>query len=149
MSYTIKQVSKMLNIPIDSLRYYDTLGIVSPQRAENRYRYYEEKDLQQLRYVAVMKYAHFSLVEIQAVMERFSTCDTDISEECNRIVYDIFATKLAMLESSIKNLQHVSLLLETLLPMMNSPEAYFENQKQVDTYISDIYTKITSEKEQG
>lgn len=42
LTFTIGEVSKILNIPIDTLRYYDKIGLAPPQkRGENNYRYYE------------------------------------------------------------------------------------------------------------
>lgn len=35
--YSIQEVSRLLGIPKDTLRYYDPIGIVSPSREDNRY----------------------------------------------------------------------------------------------------------------
>jgi len=48
LSFKIGEVSKILNIPIDTLRYYDEIGLVTPhKRGTNNYRYYnlEQFDL--------------------------------------------------------------------------------------------------------
>lgn len=37
--YSIQQVSELLHMPKDTLRYYDKLELVSPSRGENRYRF--------------------------------------------------------------------------------------------------------------
>lgn len=63
-NYSIKQISEILNIPKASLRYYDELGLVCPKRGENRYRYYDDKDILDLRYLEMMKFCGFSLSEI-------------------------------------------------------------------------------------
>ena len=67
--YTIKQASELLGIPKATLRYYDQLGIVSPKRAENSYRYYTKQDIHYLKNVEVMKCSNFSLMEIRKVMD--------------------------------------------------------------------------------
>lgn len=42
LSFKIGEVSKILNIPIDTLRYYDQIGLVPPhKRGLNNYRYYD------------------------------------------------------------------------------------------------------------
>lgn len=64
-TYSIQQVSELLHIPKDTLRYYDKLGLVCPKRAENRYRYYTEQDILYLQYAEVMKFSGFTLVEIR------------------------------------------------------------------------------------
>ncbi|RYM02704.1 MerR family transcriptional regulator [Sporolactobacillus sp. THM7-7] len=47
--YKIKEVSKLFNIGIDSLRYYEKVGILSPKRGNNGYRYYSLQDLQKIQ----------------------------------------------------------------------------------------------------
>ncbi|MDR1559942.1 MAG: MerR family transcriptional regulator, partial [Clostridiales bacterium] len=44
MNYKISEVSKLTNIPIDSIRYYEKAGILSPRRI-GTYRYYSEEDI--------------------------------------------------------------------------------------------------------
>lgn len=63
--YSIQQVSKLLIMPKDTLRYYDKLGLVCPTRGENRYRYYTESDIIDLQYLETLKYAQFTLAEIR------------------------------------------------------------------------------------
>lgn len=63
--YSIKEVSKILGIPKDTLRYYDRIGIVSPSRGHNSYRRYSKEDLVDLMNIQIMQYADFSLEEIK------------------------------------------------------------------------------------
>ena len=67
--YTIKQASELLGIPKATLRYYEQLGIISPKRTENSYRYYTKQDIHDLKNVEVMKCSNFSLIEIRQVMD--------------------------------------------------------------------------------
>jgi DNA-binding transcriptional MerR regulator len=67
--YTVKQASDLLEIPKATLRYYDQLGIVSPKRAENSYRYYTKQDILDLKNVEVMKCSNFSLAEIKKALD--------------------------------------------------------------------------------
>ena len=103
--YTVKQAAETLKIPPASLRYYDRLGIVSPMRAENGYRYYSEENLRALRYMSIMKYAHFSLPEIKIIMDRFQSCENESGDECNAICQRVFLARLAALRDSVANLQ--------------------------------------------
>lgn len=63
--YSIQQVSELLYMSKDTLRYYDKLKLVSPSRGENLYRYYTEQDILDLQYIETMKYADFTLAEIR------------------------------------------------------------------------------------
>lgn len=68
-TYTVKQASDLLAIPKDTLIYYDKLGIVTPKRGENGYRYYTDQDISELKYVEVLKKNHFALREIKQSLE--------------------------------------------------------------------------------
>lgn len=46
MQYRIKEVSKLIDVPIDTLRYYEKIGVISPNIDEkNHYRYYDAWDI--------------------------------------------------------------------------------------------------------
>ena len=143
MAWNIKQMAQMSGIPTDSLRYYDKLGIVSPKRAENGYRYYDEKDYIYLQYVSVMKYAHFSLAEIKTVIQGLGL---GADEECNRGNLNIFTGKRTELLEMIKNYQGIIKLLDNLLPMINGCKTYGENEEQIKEFVQDIYKQIYFER---
>lgn len=67
-SYSINAVSKMLNLSKATLRYYDQIGLVVPNRADNQYRYYSDADVLDLQYTEVMKHTGFELKEIKQVL---------------------------------------------------------------------------------
>lgn len=46
--YTISEISRLFGIGIDSLRYYERLGVVTPQRGSNGYRLYDLDDIYKL-----------------------------------------------------------------------------------------------------
>jgi len=144
MAWSIRQMARMSGIPADSLRYYDKLGIVSPKRAGNGYRYYDERDYICLQYVSVMKYAHFSLSEIKAVIQRLGL---EAGDECNRGNLDIFIGKRKELLEMIENYQGIIQLIDNLLPMMNGSKTYQENERQIAAFVKDIYGQISQSPE--
>lgn len=139
MKYTIKQVSKITGITSDSLRYYDKLGIVSPKRSENGYRYYDEDDLYRLQYTAVMKYAQFTLSEIKSIMELF---DREPTPECNAISKNILSSKVELLSHMVENYKHIIGLLKKLIPMVDDINSYIEHEGQIDIFVKQIYDDI-------
>lgn len=86
--YSIRQTSEQLGISKDTLRYYDKFGLVSPNRGENRYRYYTQKDILDLQYCEVMKYIGFSLAEIKTVFQYLKAQCTESPSELQKILYD-------------------------------------------------------------
>lgn len=139
MEWTIKQTSLKTGIPVDSLRYYDKLGIVSPKRHENGYRYYDEKDVSALQYITVMKYAKFTLSEIKTMIGLFGN---EPSAECNGITKDILDSKSNMLKQAVMNYQNIIKLLGHLLPMVESLESYYNNQSDIDSFVTQIFHDI-------
>lgn len=67
---TIGAVSKSTGISIDTLRYYDRIGLVSPaNRGANGRRYYAEDDFERLRFVRRAQASGFSLEDIAELMQ--------------------------------------------------------------------------------
>jgi len=64
----IGEVSKKYNIGIETLRYYDKIGLLSVKRKNNN-RYYTEADIKKLQYILSMKELMFTLEEIKRILE--------------------------------------------------------------------------------
>jgi DNA-binding transcriptional MerR regulator len=67
--YKIGDFSRLVQIPVKTLRYYDTIGVLRPARVEHStgYRYYAAAQVEQLNRVLVFKDLGFSLREILAL----------------------------------------------------------------------------------
>src|SRR5699024_11624504 len=63
--YSIQEASQILGLSKDTLRYYDRIGIISPFRENNQYRKYSRNDLIDVMNIQIMKYADFSLEEME------------------------------------------------------------------------------------
>jgi len=72
---SIRQVSEQLQIPKDTLRYYDKLNLVCPKRGDNNYRYYTAEDVLDLQYVQVLSFTGFTLSEINELFRYMKSCD--------------------------------------------------------------------------
>ncbi|WP_342424000.1 MerR family transcriptional regulator [Paenibacillus sp. FSL E2-0178] len=68
MNYKIGQVSKILNIPIETLRYYEQLNIVYPNKNDNKYRLYEPWDINFISECKRLRSLDYSLSEIHNIM---------------------------------------------------------------------------------
>lgn len=64
----IGEVSKKYNIGIETLRYYDKIGLLSVKRKNNN-RYYTEADIKKLQYILSVKELMFTLEEIKRILE--------------------------------------------------------------------------------
>ncbi|MGE6260699.1 MerR family transcriptional regulator [Heyndrickxia sporothermodurans] len=136
--YSIQEVSRILGMPKDTLRYYDRIGIVSPSREDNRYRRYSRDDLIDLMNVQIMQYADFSLDEMRGILglRKMENIDFAYCEEVSAFL----DAKNAETRKKINHLEKVSRLLnmaaETLKDFNN------ESDKRLAEYVREIYKDI-------
>ena len=67
--YLIKYVSEISGVSVRTLHHYDEIGLLSPQKKENGYRYYSEEDISFLQMILFYKYLGFSLKKIKELLK--------------------------------------------------------------------------------
>ncbi|WP_312092394.1 MerR family transcriptional regulator, partial [Aminipila sp.] len=69
--YSIGEVSKICNISKKALRFYDKIGIISPDKVcdDNNYRYYNRTTLLSLPVIKYYKQMGFKLEEMRELFE--------------------------------------------------------------------------------
>ena len=74
MLYKIGEFSKLANIPIKTLRYYDEINLFKPKEIDlfSGYRYYSEEQLKDLKIILSLKEVGFSLEEIKKNKNNYS-----------------------------------------------------------------------------
>lgn len=69
MGYLRGQFAKMANVNIETLRYYEELGLISPpERSESGYRLYSDEALSRLVFIQNAKSCGFTLKEIKKAL---------------------------------------------------------------------------------
>ena len=68
--YQIKKVSEISGVSVRTLHHYDEIGLLSPRRYENGYRYYSEEDMSMLQTILFYKYLGFSLRRIKDLLKQ-------------------------------------------------------------------------------
>lgn len=136
--YSIQEVSRILGMPKDTLRYYDRIGIVSPSREDNRYRMYSKDDLIDLMNIQIMQYANFSLDEIRGKFN-FRKMENIDPAYCEEVAVFLDA-KNAETRKKISHLEKVSWLLniaaETIRDFNN------ESDQRLAEIVREIYKDI-------
>ncbi|WP_028521152.1 MerR family transcriptional regulator [Ruminococcus flavefaciens] len=67
---TVKQVSELTGVSIRTLRYYDSIGLLSPSdHTEGGYRLYDDTALERLQQILLFRELGFPLKEIIGIME--------------------------------------------------------------------------------
>lgn len=65
----IGELSQRTGVPARTIRYYEDIGLLSPaSRGENRYRLYDQKDAERLRFIKSARALDFSLQEIAQIL---------------------------------------------------------------------------------
>lgn len=139
MEYTIQDIAKQLNLTKDTLRYYEKLGLVCPKRKVNGYRYYDEGDIEVLQYIGLMKYAKFTLKEMQVML---SIANSDVSDEQIQVGEHIILDKIAELEGIVKKYQSITSMLKALQPLILSRECSEETNHQIRAIIHNACSNI-------
>lgn len=101
--YTVKQVAQRVELPSRTVRYYDRIGLVSPQaRSEAGYRLYGPEDEGRLRFVCQAKAIGFSLQEIRDLVSAAERgCCGDVVPELERLLVE----KIAHVDAQIAELR--------------------------------------------
>lgn len=136
--YSIQEVSRILGISKDTLRYYDRIGIVSPSREENRYRRYSKDDLIDLMNIQIMQYADFSLDEIRGVfiIRKVDKIDPAYYKE----VAEFLDAKNAEIRRKVAHLNKASQLLDVAAETLRD----FNNERDqtLTRIVREIYKDI-------
>ena len=74
--FKIGEISRLYCIVVDSLRYYEKIGLLNPLRAESGYRYYSVREIWKLNVIRDLRELNFSLEQIGRYLQRHSIDST-------------------------------------------------------------------------
>lgn len=105
----IGNASDQTGLPAKTIRYYEEIGLVKPDRAPNGYRDYSNKDLNRLAFLQRARSLGFSIPECRLLLSLY--------EDENRASADVKALaleKIARLEEKVVELKSLQSTLQTL-----------------------------------
>jgi len=89
---TVGEVAKQANVRIETLRYYERVGLVaSPPRSESNYRLYPQETVRRVRFIKRAQELGFSLKEITELLGLQATPETSCADIRTRAVSKITA----------------------------------------------------------
>ena len=101
--YTIGDAAKAAELPVKTVRYYDEIGLISPEsRSEAGYRQYEEPEIRKLIFVRRARTYGFSVDECRELLDLF--------ENSNRESRQV----KALAQQRIRDIEHKLAELQTL-----------------------------------
>ena len=67
----IGEVSKLSKLPVKTIRYYEDVGFVCPQRSENGYRYFREGDVHTLAFLKRARSLGFTIDDCRILLHLY------------------------------------------------------------------------------
>ncbi|MFT6986354.1 MAG: MerR family copper efflux transcriptional regulator [Psychromonas sp.] len=103
---TISQAAKETGLSVKSIRHYEEIGLITPPRGANDYRYYPEALIKQLHFIKSTKDAGFNLKESRALLQ--------LCENKTRSSGDVKAIALQKIEELQARIEQQQILLNRL-----------------------------------
>lgn len=108
MKYKISQVSKKLNIPTSTIRYYDSEGLLPfIERKSGKDRVFSESDFEWLKVIECMKKSGMSIQSIREYIQMALKGDETISARL-----ELFRKQKEVILSQMKELEHTLKMVE-------------------------------------
>lgn len=139
--YKISEISKLYGIGVDSLRYYEKIGVLKPRRGANGYRLYSLKEIYKLNIIKDLRKLDFSMKQIKEYLKNQSVDNTLelLEEEKNLIEKQLDELKLK--QKLIGN------RIETLKSSSKLKTEEFLIKKINDRFCLQLNTEITRDEE--
>lgn len=105
----IGEVAAHCGLPAKTIRYYEDIGLIRPQREANGYRRFSAKDAQKLAFLKRARTLGFSVEECRVLLSLYedkSRASADVKQIAKRHLSEIDA-KLAELQSMRQTLSHL------------------------------------------
>ena len=106
----ITEIAKKLKITNRAIRHYEEVGIVTSKRLNNNYRYFDEENIDKLKFLVRARNLGFSLEECKELIKLFEN-----ENRKSESVRDIAKNKLENINNQINELNDLKKSLEWLL----------------------------------
>ena len=101
MNYSISDVSRIMNLPVSTLRYYDKEGLLPYiERKDSGYRIFKEDDIRMLEIIECFKNTGMSIKEIKHFIELVKQGDISLQQR-----YELFVERKKTVEKQMQDLQ--------------------------------------------
>lgn len=101
MTYTISHVSKMMNLPVSTIRYYDKEGLLPfLQRKDSGYRMFTDSDIQMLQVIECFKSTGMPIRDIKQFVLLVKEEDSSLNQR-----YQLFLERKKAVEKQMEELQ--------------------------------------------
>lgn len=140
--YTIGKFSKICNIPVKTLRFYDNIGLLKPSYidTETNYRYYDYDKIETIKIILLLKNLHIPLADIKQMIE--SADQVQWNSIIEQQISELEKQK-EQITKEIEEMKQLKIKMEAGIPIIQGPifsDCYFENRE--DTLVYTLRKKI-------
>ncbi len=109
MIYNMGEVAHKLKVNRETIRYYERIGVLKDiKRDSNGYRMYTDEDIERLQFILMAKEYHFTLKEIEILLEKVFPKDERLNQE---ELTELVDYKLSELNKKIEELMLIKKVL--------------------------------------
>jgi len=105
----ISDVARETGLPPKTIRYYEEIGLIRPQRSDNGYRVFRDSDVHKLAFLGRARALGFSIEDCRTLLALYDDQDR-ASADVKRVAQDHLEQieeKIAQLQSMQATLQHL------------------------------------------
>ncbi|MEM9279372.1 MAG: Cu(I)-responsive transcriptional regulator [Pseudomonadota bacterium] len=106
----IREASEQSGLPVKTVRYYDEIKLVQPNRAENGYRDYDENEIHKLKFLSRARGLGFSLEDCRQLLSLYEDQNRSSSS-----VKEIAQSKIKDIEVKLEELHSMRKTLAALV----------------------------------
>lgn len=132
---TISDVSKLYDMPIDTIRYYEKIGLMEPvMKDAGGRRDYREKDLRRLRFLKLMRTSGVSIERLKEYVDLFYVGENTLPDRKQILISqrDEIKNKIFELQNVLEeldyNIDHFDSTLALWERMRRHPEQFKEEE---------------------
>lgn len=120
----ISEIANSCGLTVETLRYYDSIGLLTPKRINN-IRNYTDADRNKLKIIIAMKNMKFSLKEIKKIMKFDDLITKDLDEDklnqenCENLLQEI-KNKFAFIKKQEEDLMLIKSKLNKIIMKINN-----------------------------
>lgn len=128
INLTTKQFSEKTGISIDTLRYYERIGLIDPvERAPNGHRCYGERDLRRVDFLKRVRATGMSISEMQRYVGLFRMGNSTIGERRMMLEHH-----RQVVQQQIQELYETMTLLDTKINGYIEQEKLLQSHQNID-----------------
>ena len=111
--FRIGEISRLYQVGVDTIRYYEKIGLISPTRTESGYRLYSQKDIWRLNVIRDLRELGFSTEAIKGYLD-FQNTDTALAmlAQERRAIDEKMKTLSALRENVEKRMETIRIARE-------------------------------------